>query len=71
MAVGFAALYFALPPDPPDGISSVASVWLRLDLGAFLDNWGGWLALILFAIVTWVLVAVPLRAVRREGGGHQ
>ncbi len=65
MAVGFAALYFALPPDPPDGISSVASVWLGLDLGAFLESWGGWLALVLFAIVTWVLVAVPLKAVRR------
>ncbi len=61
MAVALAALYFLLPPDPPDGVSSVATAWLGIDASGLLDNWGGWLALGLFAIVTWVLVRTPLR----------
>ncbi len=65
MAVTLAALYFVLPPDPPGGVSSVASVWLGLDPGPLLERWGGWLALALFGVVAWVLVRLPLRAARR------
>ncbi len=61
MAVALAALYFALPPDPPDGISSIATAWLRLDTGLFLQSWGGWLSLVLFAVVAWALVRIPIK----------
>jgi uncharacterized oligopeptide transporter (OPT) family protein len=61
MAVGLAALYFLLPPDPPDGVSSIATAWLRLDPAGFLGRWGAWLSLVLFAVVAWALVRVPLR----------
>ena len=61
MAVVLAALYFALPPDPPGGISSVATAWLGLNLGGVLETWGGWLSLALFAVVIWALVRVPTR----------
>jgi len=60
MAVVLAALYFALPPDPPGGISSIASSWLGFDTSGLLGAWGGWLALLLFGIVTWALVWLPL-----------
>jgi putative OPT family oligopeptide transporter len=63
MAVALAALYFALPPDPPGGVSSVATAWLGLDTAGFLENWGGWLSLVLFAIVIWALVRVPTKRV--------
>jgi putative OPT family oligopeptide transporter len=61
MAVALAALYFLLPPDPVDGVSSIATAWLRLDLAGFVNQWGGWLSLVLFALVVWALVRVPLR----------
>jgi hypothetical protein len=60
MAVVLAALYFALPPDPPGGISSIASSWLGFDTSGLLGAWGGWLALLLFGIVAWALVKLPL-----------
>jgi putative OPT family oligopeptide transporter len=63
MAVTLAALYFALPPDPPDGISSVATAWLGFDPAAFLNSWGGWFSLVLFAVVIWALVRVPTKNV--------
>jgi putative OPT family oligopeptide transporter len=61
MAVALAALYFLLPPDPPGGISSIATAWLRLDPAPFLGRWGTWLSLVLFAVVVWSLVRVPLK----------
>ncbi|KPJ92002.1 MAG: hypothetical protein AMS18_08245 [Gemmatimonas sp. SG8_17] len=61
MAVGLAALYFLLPPDPPDGVSSIATAWLRLDPAGFLERWGAWLSLVLFAVVVLALVRVPLK----------
>jgi len=61
MAVGLAALYFVLPPDPPGGVSSVATAWLGWNPGGVLADWGGWLSIGLFAIVTWMLVRTPLR----------
>jgi putative OPT family oligopeptide transporter len=61
MAVALAALYFLLPPDPPGGISSIATAWLRLDPAPFLGRWGAWLSLVLFAVVVWSLVRVPLK----------
>ena len=64
MAVGLAALYFLLPPDPPGGVSSIAASWLGFDPSAALSSVGGWLALGLFAVVGWVLVKVPLGARR-------
>jgi putative OPT family oligopeptide transporter len=63
MAVTLAALYFALPPDPPDGISSVATAWLGFDPTVFLSSWGGWFSLVLFAVVIWALVRVPTKNV--------
>jgi len=63
MAVALAALYFALPPDPPGGVSSVATAWLGLNPAGFLESWGGWLSLVLFAIVIWALVRVPTKRV--------
>lgn len=65
MAVILAALYFALPPDPPGGISSLATSWLGLETSGVLEAWGGWLSLIVFAIVVWALIRVPLK--QREG----
>ena len=61
MAVVLASLYFILPPDPPGGVSSVATAWLGMDLSGFLESWGGWLALLVFAICAWVLVRIPLK----------
>ncbi len=61
MAVALASLYFFLPPDPPSGVSSMASAWLGLDTSAVIDRWGGVLAAVLFAVVAWALVRVPLR----------
>ncbi len=62
MAVGLAALYFLLPPDPPGGVSSIALSWLGFDTGGALASVGGWLAMVLFGIVAWALVKVPLAA---------
>jgi putative OPT family oligopeptide transporter len=64
MAVALAALYFLLPPDPPGGISSIATSWLGFDATGVLAGIGGWLALALFAIVAWALIRVPLAAGR-------
>jgi hypothetical protein len=61
MAVALAALYFLLPADPPGGVSSIATAWLGLDPAGVLDQWGAWLSLILFAVVVWALVRVPLK----------
>ncbi len=66
MAVALAALYFLLPPDPPGGVSSIATSWLGLDPSGLLGAVGGWLALALFAIVAWALIRMPLAA--RDGG---
>ena len=60
MAVALAALYFVLPPDPPGGISSLATSWLGLDTVPILDSWGGWLSWVVFGVVAWALVRVPL-----------
>ncbi len=60
MAVALAALYFALPDDPAGGTSSIATSWLGLDTGAVYDRWGGWLSLVVFAVVIWALVRVPI-----------
>jgi putative OPT family oligopeptide transporter len=62
MAVGLAALYFLLPPDPPGGISSIANTLFGFDSGGLLASAGGWFALALFAIVAWALIKVPLSA---------
>jgi hypothetical protein len=66
MAVVLAALYFALPPDPPGGISSIASSWLGFDPGGMMSSVGGWLAIGLFVIVGWMLIRMPLQAGRRS-----
>jgi putative OPT family oligopeptide transporter len=60
MAVVLAALYFALPPDPPGGISSIASAWLGLDPSGIASAVGGWLAAGLFVVVAWMLIRLPL-----------
>ena len=64
MAVVLAALYFALPPDPPGGISSIAISWLGLDPTGLMGSVGGWLAIGLFIVVGWMLVRIPLQARR-------
>lgn len=61
MAVALASLYFFLPPDPPGGVSSIASAWLGWDTTGLLANWGGVLALVLLVVVAWALVGIPLR----------
>ena len=66
MAVALAALYFFLPPDPPGGISSVASSWLGIDTAGLLSAWGGWLALALFGVIAYALIRVPLGAAAEE-----
>ena len=64
MAVVLAALYFALPADPPGGISSIASSWLGLDPTGLMGSVGGWLAIGLFIVVGWMLVRIPLQTRR-------
>ena len=64
MAVVLAALYFALPADPPGGISSIASSWLGFDPTGLMGSVGGWLAIGLFIVVGWMLVRIPLQARR-------
>jgi len=66
MAVALAALFFVLPPDPPGGISSLGSVWLGLETGGILETWGGWLSLIVFGVVAWMLLRIPLSGLDRE-----
>jgi hypothetical protein len=66
MAVALAALFFVLPPDPPGGISSVASAWLGLETGGVLETWGGWLSLIVFLVVAWMLLRIPLVDFERD-----
>ncbi len=65
MAVALAALYFFLPPDPPGGVSSIASSWLGIDTAGLLSAAGGWLALALFVVVGYCLVRIPLGVDRR------
>jgi hypothetical protein len=36
----------------------------RAQLG-FVDAWGGWLSLIVFAVIAWGLIRVPLRSAER------
>jgi putative OPT family oligopeptide transporter len=60
MAVVLAAFFFVLPPDPPGGVSSVATAWLRFTPSAVLASWGGWLTVALFVVVAWALVRTPL-----------
>ncbi|MFQ5877852.1 MAG: OPT family oligopeptide transporter [Acidobacteriota bacterium] len=62
MAVMLAALYPVLPPDPPGGISSLGSAWLGLHPDGFRERWGGLASLLVFAVVLWGLVRVPLRS---------
>ena len=62
MAVLLAALYPVLPPDPPGGVSSIASAWLGLDTSGVLASWGGWLSLVVFGVMGWVLIRIPLKA---------
>jgi hypothetical protein len=61
MAVVLASLYFILPPDPPGGVSSVATAWLGFNTSGFMEVWGGWLGMLVFGICAWVLVRVPLK----------
>jgi putative OPT family oligopeptide transporter len=43
------------------GVSSLTHVITGLDQLPFLANWGGWLSLIAFAIIAYVLIRIPLR----------
>ena len=42
-------------------VSSITKVITGLDELPFLANWGGWISLVAFAIIAYILVRVPLR----------
>ena len=71
MAVALAALYTILPDDPPGGVSSIASAWLGIDAVAVQAIWGGRLALVLFAVVAWMLLRSPLKRQFLGSAGNQ
>ncbi len=43
------------------GVSSLTHVFTGLTELPFLANWGGWLSLIAFALIAYVLIRIPLR----------
>ena len=43
------------------GMSSITHVFTGADEMPFYANWGGWLSLVAFAAIGWVLIRVPLR----------
>jgi hypothetical protein len=43
------------------GISSLTKVLTGLDALPFVAPWGGWISLVAFAIIAYVLIKVPLR----------
>jgi hypothetical protein len=43
------------------GISSLTKVLTGLDALPFVAPWGGWISLVTFAIIAYVLIKVPLR----------
>ena len=47
------------------GVSSITKVVTGLDELPFLANWGGWISLVAFAIIAYILVRVPLRRLRK------
>jgi Zn-dependent protease len=50
------------------GVSSITKVVTGLDELPFLANWGGWISLVAFALITYILIQVPLRKFDKVGG---
>jgi putative OPT family oligopeptide transporter len=49
------------------GISSITHVFTGQDVFPFVEHWGGWISLVAFAIVAYVLVWIPVAASRAKG----
>jgi hypothetical protein len=49
------------------GVSSITKVITGLDELPFLANWGGWISLVAFAVIAYILIQVPSRKARRAG----
>jgi uncharacterized oligopeptide transporter (OPT) family protein len=47
------------------GVSSITKVITGFDELPFLANWGGWISLVAFAIIAYILIQVPLRKLRK------
>ena len=47
------------------GVSSITKIITGLDQLPFVANWGGWISLVAFANIAYILIQVPLRKVRR------
>ena len=43
------------------GISSITHLLFGVDQFSFLPAWGGWLSLVAFAAIAYVLIRIPLR----------
>jgi uncharacterized oligopeptide transporter (OPT) family protein len=43
------------------GVKSVTHVFTGRDVLPFVERWGGWISLIAFAIIAYVLIALPQR----------
>jgi putative OPT family oligopeptide transporter len=48
------------------GVSSITKVITGHDELPFLANWGGWISLVAFAIIAYILIQVPLRKLRNR-----
>ena len=46
------------------GVSSITKVITGRDELPFLANWGGWISLVPFAIIAYILIQVPLRKLK-------
>ncbi len=49
------------------GVSSITKVITGHDQLPFVAHWGGWISLLAFAILTYVLIWLPLRRLRQAG----
>jgi hypothetical protein len=48
-------------------IPSLTALVFGRESFAFFEPWGGWLSLVIFAVVAWGLIKVPVTAARRGG----
>ena len=48
-------------------IPSLTSLVFGRESFAFVEPWGGWLSLVIFAVVAWGLIKIPVAAARRGG----
>jgi putative OPT family oligopeptide transporter len=48
------------------GVSSLTHLIFGMDELPLLDNWGGWLSLLIFGVVAWGLIRIPARSANSE-----